>query len=398
LLTEIALSALTVNLESIHPMTELQTIVTAFNQIPSGQQVALATIVHTSGSVYRRSGARLLITETGQCVGVISGGCLENDVVEQSQSVLAIGKPKFVVYDAIANENLLWGLGLGCKGLVQILIEPLHSSHNPLDLIANCLSHRQTGVLATVFRTEGLTTPIASHLMLYPNGDIVHNLQDALLIDCLIADTHRAFHACQSTVVHYDFPTGSADLWIEVIQPPIPILIFGAGQDAIPVAQFAKALGWHVTVVDHRPAYANRERFPMVDQIKIIRSENGLGTMPIDSRTAAVLMTHDYFNDRELLKVLLPSPVRYLGLLGPKHRTKQLLEDLNSEGLVMHSHADYLYAPVGLDIGAETPESIALSIVSEIQAVFANRTGGALRDRNAPIHIQREEPKCLSSV
>jgi xanthine dehydrogenase accessory factor len=337
-------------------MIELQTIITAFNQTPSGQQVALATIVHTSGSVYRRSGARLLITETGQCIGVISGGCLENDVVEQAQSVFATGKPKFVVYDAIANENLLWGLGLGCKGQVQILIEPLHPSHNPLTLVANCLSDRQTGVLATVFRTEGLTTPIASHLMLYPNGDIVHNLQDALLIDCLVADTHRAFHSHQSTVIHYDFPTGSADLWIEVI------------------------------------------RFPMADQIKIMRPEDGLGTLPIDSRTAVVLMTHHYFNDRELLKILLPSPVRYLGLLGPKHRTKQLLEDLNSKGLVMPSHPHHFYAPIGLDIGAETPEAIALSIVSEIQAVFSNRSGGALRDRNAPIHMQREEPKCLSSV
>jgi xanthine dehydrogenase accessory factor len=379
-------------------MTELQTIVTAFNQIPSGQKVALATIVHTSGSVYRRSGARLLITETGQCVGVISGGCLENDVAEQAQSVLATGKPKCVVYDAIANEDLLWGLGLGCKGLVQILIEPLHPSHNPLTLIANCLSDRQTGVLATVFRTEGLTTPIASHLMLYPNGEVVHNLQDTLLIDRLIADTRCALHSLQSTVIHYDFPTGSADLWIEVIQPPIPIVIFGAGQDAIPVAQFSKALGWHVTVVDHRPKYANRDRFPMADQIKIIRSENGLGTLPIDSRTAVVLMTHNYFNDRELLKVLLPSPVRYLGLLGPKHRTKQLLEDLNAEGLAMPSHQPHFYAPIGLDIGAETPEAIALSIVAEIQAVFANRSGGALRDRTAPIHMQREEPKCLSSV
>jgi xanthine dehydrogenase accessory factor len=379
-------------------MNELQTIVTAFNQIPSSQQVALATVVHTSGSVYRRSGARLLITEIGQCIGIISGGCLENDVAEQAQSVLAMGKPKLVVYDAIANEDLLWGLGLGCKGLVQVLIEPLRTPHNPLTLIANCLSDRQTGVLATVFRTEGLTTPIASHLTLYPNGDVVHNLQDALLVDRTIADAHHAFQSHQSTVLHYDFPTGSADLWIEVIQPPIPIAIFGAGQDAIPVAQFCKALGWHVTIVDRRSAYANRDRFPMADRIEIVRPENGLGTLPLDSRTAVVLMTHNYFDDRELLKLLLPSPVRYLGLLGPRHRTQQLLEDLNSEGLVMPSHQHHFYTPIGLDIGAETPEAIALSIVAEIQAVFANRSGGALRDRNAHIHMHREEPKCLSSV
>jgi xanthine dehydrogenase accessory factor len=379
-------------------MNELQTIVTAFDRIPSSQQVALATVVHTSGSVYRRSGARLLITETGQCIGIVSGGCLENDVAEQAQSVLATGKPKLVVYDAIATEDLLLGLGLGCKGLVQILIEPLRTPHNPLTLIADCLNARQTGVLATVFRTEGLATPIASHLMLYPNGDVVHNLQDALLVDRTIADAHRAFHSHQSTVLHYDFPTGSADLWIEVIQPPIPVSIFGAGQDAIPVAQFCKALGWHVTVVDRRSAYANRDRFPMADRIEIIRPENGLRTLPLDSRTAVVLMTHNYFDDRELLKLLIPSPVRYLGLLGPRHRTKQLLEDLNSEGLVMPSHQHRFYTPIGLDIGAETPEAIALSIVAEIQAVFANRSGGALRDRNAPIHMQREEPKCLSSV
>ncbi len=134
-------------------------------------------------------------------------------------------------------------------------------------------------------------------------------------------------------------------------------------------------------------ANANCDRFPTADQIEIIRPENGLGTLPIDSRTAVVLMRHHYFNDRELLKDILPFSVRYLELLGSKHRTKQLLEDLSSEGLMMPSHPYHFYAPIKLDIGAKTPKAIALSIVAEIQAVFANWSGGALRDRNAPIHM-----------
>ncbi len=190
-------------------------------------------------------------------------------------------------------------------------------------------------------------------------------------------------------------PTGTADVWMEVIQPPAPILIFGAGQDAIPVAQFAKALGWHVSVLDRRAAYANRDRFPTVDEIKIMRLENGLDTLSLDARTAVVLMTHNYFDDRELLKVLLPSTIGYLGLLGPRHRTKQLLEDLKSGGLAVPLHSYHFHTPIGLDIGAKTPEAIALAIVAEIQAVFANRAGGMLRDRQTPIHAASEASACL---
>jgi xanthine dehydrogenase accessory factor len=378
-------------------MNELQTIVAAFHQIPQGQRAVLATVVHTVGSVYRRSGARLLITEAGERVGVISGGCLENEVEERAQSVLATGEPTLAIYDAIANEDLLWGLGLGCNGLVQILLEPL-ADHHPLTFVADWLRHRQTGVLATVFRTEGLTTPIATHLMRDPNGDIAHNLRDRELIQRTIVDAHTAFHSRQSRVHHYNLTTGKADVWIEVIQPPPPIVIFGAGQDAIPVAQFAKAIGWHVTVVDRRAAYATRDRFPTADEIKIIRPETGLESLFLDAGTAVVIMTHNYFDDRELLKTLLPASIAYLGLLGPRPRTRQLLADLESEGFRVGSSPHHFHTPVGLDIGAETPEAIALAIVAEIQAVFANRTGGMLRDRKTPIHARSEARPCLPSV
>lgn len=380
-------------------MKEIQDIISAFEQSQRhDQRAALATVVYTSGSVYRRPGARMLITESGQRTGSISGGCLENDVCERAQTVIESRTPVLVVYDAIANGDLLWGLGLGCNGVVKILIEPLHSRfHNPLTFIAECIEQRQFGVLATVFQTEELQTPVGSHLRLNANGVVTHTLQDVCFMKQIAADAQTTLHLQQSSHKQYASSIGRIEVWLELIQPSTPLIIFGAGHDAVPVAQFAKALDWYVTVVDRRPAYVTRDRFPMADQIIIACSEHGLSELRLNSRTAAVVMTHNYFDDRELLKILLPSPVAYLGLLGPKYRTKQLLEDLQVNGLVTSSN-QHLYAPIGLDIGAETPEAIALAIVAEIQAVLAKRAGGMLRDRKAPIHAQSEAPVCVPLV
>ena len=379
-------------------MKEIQNILATFEPVSrQGQRAALATVVQTSGSVYRRAGARMLITETGQQIGSISGGCLESDIGERAQAVMASNEPALVVYDAIANDDLLWGLGLGCNGVVTVLIEALTAtSCNPLTFIANCLHERQFGVLATVFQAEGVQTPIGRHLMLHADGRVSHNLQELSLTQQIMADAQIVLRSQQSRCQQYDSAIGTVTVYLELIQPPLPLLLLGAGQDAIPVAHFAKALGWHVTVVDRRPAYVTPDRFPMADQVRVARPEQGLSDLIGDSRTAAVVMTHNYFDDREWLKLLLPSSLPYVGLLGPRHRTKRLLQDLAAEGCSAASNqCHHFYTPIGLDLGAETPEAIALAIVAEIQAVLANRAGGMLRDRTARIHAQREVPLCL---
>lgn len=375
-------------------MKELQAIIEAFVQTErDGKTTALATVIEVRGSTYRRPGARMLMTQDGYRVGSISGGCLEEDVFEQAQQVMASGEPMVVQYDTTSPDDIVWGLGLGCNGLVRVFIEQLMPHQlNPIPFLTECCRHQQLGVLATVVHTEGsLQTDVGNHLMLQQDGKVTSHIASSVAASVL-NDAQDALGNGRSLLKLYPLPGGQAEVFIEVIQPPVPLVIFGAGDDAIPVAHFAKALGWHVTVVDSRPAYATSERFPWADAIVLARPEQVGDRIFLDSRTVAVVMTHNYLHDQELLRMLLPSALRYLGILGPKSRTQQLLAQLQDEGLIpTHEQLHRLYGPVGLDIGADTPEEIALSIVAEIRAVLAHRSGGLLRDRIGPIHHQVEQ-------
>jgi xanthine dehydrogenase accessory factor len=373
-------------------MKELQDIVTDFLTIKScGQIAALATVVKVKGSTYRRPGARMLMSQDGCMTGSISGGCLESDVFEHAKQVMASGEPTLVKYDPEVAEEIIWALGLGCNGAVHVLIERLDKQ---LTFITECLSNRHSGVLATVFCVEGqLQAKVGNHLMLYPDKNITNEIADSILTQAVILDAQLVLQQQKSKVKIYNLPAGRAEVLIEFIKPPTPLLIFGAGQDAIPVVHFAKELGWHVTVVDHRPTYLTPEKFPYADSLILTSAEAAYKHVLLEDSTVAIAMTHNYFHDRELLKMLLPSAVRYIGVLGPKRRTAELLEDLQAEGIVYtQEQLSRLYAPVGIDMGADTPVEIALSIVAEIQAVLTQRAGGLLRDRIGPIHHPIDEP------
>jgi xanthine/CO dehydrogenase XdhC/CoxF family maturation factor len=181
------------------------------------------------------------------------------------------------------------------------------------------------------------------------------------------------------------------DVFIEAIQPPIPLVVFGAGPDAIPLVHFAKQLGWHVTLVDPRPGYATRVRFPSADVLIVCRPEEALERVEIEPRTVAALMTHNYLHDLELLKRLLPTPLRYIGILGSRPRMRKLLDDIRATGQTLSEESlGRLYGPIGLDIGAETPEEIAIAVVAEISAVVTGRRGGASRHREGSLHEPSE--------
>jgi xanthine dehydrogenase accessory factor len=387
-------------------MKELQDIVTAFNQAKSNTQTgALATVVKVKGSTYRRPGARMLMFPDGRMVGSISGGCLENDVFEHAKQVMSSGEPTLVKYDPAVTEEIIWALGLGCNGAVYILIERLNletdSSH--ILYISECLRQKNSGVLAKVFSVEGeVQAKVGNYLMLNSNKTQENEIADVTLSQAIITDGIAALDKQKSMVKTYQLSRGTAEVFIEVIKPPTPLLIFGAGQDAIPVVHFAKELGWEVTVVDHRPTYIVPERFPLADNLILSSAETTHKHVSLEESTIALVMTHNYFHDRELLKMLLPSTVAYIGLLGPKSRTAQLLEDLRSENKVYtKDQLSRLYAPVGLDIGADTPVEIALSIVAEIQAVLAKRSGRFLRERAGSIHhppnLSKENPVLFHS-
>lgn len=372
-------------------MKELKDIIVAFEQVESSTTTAaLATLVKASGSTYRRTGARMLMTSQGQMVGSLSGGCLEGDVFEQAQEVMTSGKSIVAQYDTMSDDDIIWGLGLGCNGIVQILIERIEEENpfNPLAFLAKCFHQRQAGVLATVFHVEGqVNAQVGTRLMVYPDRTVKSNIEDADLVAQIRDDAWKALNDTRSMVKAYPLPTGKAEVFIEVIQPPVPLMIFGAGHDAIPLVRLAQEVGWYVTIIDNRQTDGTQERFSSADEVILCRPE-GIGeSVPLDNRTMAVVMTHNYLHDLEILKTLLPSPVRYLGILGPKSRTEKLLQDLREQGITpTENQLQRLYSPVGLDIGADTPEEIALSIVAEIQAVLTHHSGESLRNKLGPIH------------
>ncbi len=372
-------------------MPDLQNIIATWENLQtSNQQAALATVIRVRGSTYRRPGARMLVLSSGERLGLISGGCLENEVSLQALEVIATNQPTVVSYDAIANEALLWGLGLGCNGAIEILIQPIQpQTWNPIRAISQCLKQRQSGILATVIQTRAAIPTQLGESLLYSAETVKHNLSDSQLIELITADlTHHTQSSQKSSQTRtYQLCQGEVTVLIELIKPPTPLILLGAGDDAIPVAQLAKSLGWQVTVVDRRSDYALSERFPTTDQIMVSSAEQGLNRLKLDTQTVAVIMTHNYWEDRDWLRLLLPSPVAYLGILGPKHRTQQLVKDLEEEGLTPTSaQLERFYSPIGLDIGGDTPEAIALSIVAEIQAVLAQRSGTFLRTRDGSIH------------
>lgn len=369
-------------------MQELQAIVETYEQIKDlEQRVALATVVKVSGSTYRRPGARMLITQDGDSVGTISGGCLEPDVIIRAQQTIATGESTLVKYDTTSDDDIVWGLGLGCNGVVYILIECIENHElNHLMFIAQCLHQQQVGVLATVFSVPGRVNLIGKHLMFHPNQVVNSDIDDDLL-QMVLADAYVAYREQQSASKSYLIAGSVMEIFVHVIQPPVPLVIFGAGHDVSPIVQLAKALGWHVTVVDPRCSEASATRFQSADCVLPIRLETVPEQVALNGQTIALVMTHNYLYDSKLLQLLLPSPVRYVGVLGPKYRTDRLLQELWAEGTVYSAaQLERLYSPVGIDIGADTPEEIALAIVSEMQAVLANRSSGFLRNRQGPIH------------
>jgi len=376
-------------------MKELQSIIDAYREIEQkNQQAALATVVRVTGSAYRRAGARMLITADGHTVGSVSGGCLERDVLNQARRVLQWIEPRVVVYDSMSDEDIAWEFNLGCNGIVEVLIEPLSHKEEQghMAFLTECLQQRQVGVLATLFSVEGsMKAKVGNRLMLSEQRAVRHDIGDGDLAEAILDDSQHVLESGRSKATTFAMATGRAEVFIEVIQPSVPFVIFGAGQDAVPLVRFAKELGWHVTLVDPRPGYATPTRFPLADTLIVCRPEEVCERIKINSRTVAAVMTHNFLHDAELLRTLWPSPLRYLGILGSGQRTRRLLDQVQGTG---QSHRDHslglVYGPMGLDIGADTPEEIALAVVAEIKAVLTGRPGGMLRTREGPLHERGE--------
>jgi xanthine/CO dehydrogenase XdhC/CoxF family maturation factor len=387
-------------------MTELQSILAALD-VPS----VLATVVNVEGSAYRQPGARMLVLRDGQSIGTISGGCLEADVIERGWELTSQGRPALIGYDTRgedsgensggnSGEDLLadWGFGMGCNGAVDVLVERIDPTAVPeyLRLLEQALEHRKTIVLATVFaRCGDVPVEVGTRLVL----DSESRPGSPLALFEAGWDTLRSGRSQVVTVEFAgdfagDFAEGSARVFCEIIAPPPHLLICGAGHDAMPLVNLAAETGWMVSVCDRRAALATGERFPRAAGVYAVPAEESIAVLS-HAPDAAVVMTHRYPEDVKLLRMLADSPVRYIGVLGPRHRTDRLLKAAEIEPTV--ELAQRLHAPIGLDLGAETPEQIALAILAEATAVLHGYAGGKLRDKGGAIHLESSKLKIKNS-
>lgn len=368
-------------------MKDFVSIVNEYARIDFAQRkAALATVVKVRGSSYRSPGARMLITDDGRWVGSISGGCLEGDALRKARHVMMEKKPMTVTYDTREESNQNLGIGLGCNGVIDVLIEPLDPAdeRNPITLFRNLINTREPVALATVFSSHLYT---GEKLLITSQDENISKLSDASLHAQVLEDVRQLFESKKSQAKSYQVHKEYIEVFLELVQPPISLIIFGGGFDARPVSQSAKALGWSVVVTDECVAHIAPIFFPTADKLSLCNREFIDRDFEITPYTACVLMSHNYDYDRDVLKKILRSPTPYIGILGPRKRFDKMLEEFETSGILLSSDDMHrIHSPIGLDIGAETPDEIAISIIAEIQGKFANRTGGFLKYRNAPIH------------
>ncbi len=373
-------------------MSELTDVLSAIESLSArGERMALATIVAVRGSTYRRPGARLLVPEEGSPIGNISGGCLEGDVADQAKIVMREGVARMVSFDLTADDDAVWGWGLGCNGAIEVFIEPAEKAAEVAGALRMALEEERPICLVTVLESSAPGVEQGARLVVGPGGDAAGSLGDAALDASAERAALEQLAAERSEIrslAGEPGEPGEVRAFVEVLEPPLRLLICGAGHDAIPLVRAASVLGWSAVVVDDRPGFLTEERFPgAAGFVPLERCEDAAKVAPVDERTHVVVMTHNFLRDKEYLRSLLGSPARYIGILGPAARTQRLLMELRDEGIAIDDEQrSRIHGPAGLDLGAEGPEEIAQAIVAEIVAVRRNRSGGFLKERPGPIH------------
>lgn len=340
----------------------------------AGQRIAIATVVRVRGSAYRREGARIVVRQDRSYECLLSGGCLEPVVAEIAAKVLESGVPVIREYDL--EEDSIWSLALGCSGAVDIYIERLED-----DPVTN-------EWLATIGGTEAAVLvkrlSDAPGRLLVRERDTAGSLGDDALdreaVDRARGRMHTTFPVSGSELI------GRAEVFFDVTPPPPELVIFGAGPDAEPLARLGWELGFTVTVVDVREAFLTRERFPHASLVSAHFSRFH-EALVLHQRSCAVIMNHHLERDRESLRFALESRAAYIGALGPRSRFQKLLSGLREQGVVLDpATVSHVRSPVGLALGAESPEEIAVSILSEILAIQRGFDGGFLAGRDGSLH------------
>jgi xanthine dehydrogenase accessory factor len=366
----------------------------------AGQRAALATVVRIVGSAYRRPGAKFLIEESGGTLGSVSGGCLEADVREVAMAVIATEQPWLRHYHT-GDDDVVWGLGLGCNGQVDVFVQP--ATAGPLATLAGRLRQLFTGDAGFALATVVSGTGTGGTLLIEPRGggcapmDTSGSLGSPDLDQLAMAHAHGLLGQTApapgaglggggALVVQ----AGDSKLFVEALPPPPHLIVCGAGEDARPLVAYAADAGFRVSVYDHRPALLAAEWFPQAARRTVARPESLAAlaaeedpgaALPPAGRSLAVVKTHSLAHDREWARRLLAAGVPYVGLLGPRARTESILRDIGAPG------DERVFGPVGLDLGADGPRQVAISIVAELLGVIARREPRHLSQRAEAIHV-----------
>jgi xanthine dehydrogenase accessory factor len=325
--------------------------------VSRNQPIVLATIVETIGSTYRKAGAQMLACADGSAAGLLSGGCLEADLMDHARSVFETGHAKFVEYDARGSDDLIWGIGLGCEGAMKILLSRLDvdNDYQPYRFVTQCRREERLAAVAVTVESNSSENLVGTWF-------IASSSAPAEIRGALSNPSSQPVILKDGLVAYFVIP----------IHLPRRVLVLGAGPDAIPLVGIASMLGWHVTVLDHRPAYARAEKFPRAHAVHQRPAADLAQVLRERTFDAAIVMSHHLVSDELYLRQLAESQITYIGLLGPAPRRARLLGQLGEQA---QSLLGRLYGPIGLDLGADSPETIALAIVSEIQAVLSGRSG-----------------------
>jgi len=367
-------------------MKELNDIIQAYDKaVLENKQMVMATVVSVDGSSYRRPGARMLVTNDSRITGAISGGCLEGDALEKALFAMVTGENKLISYDSTGDDDIQFGLHLGCIGVVHILFEPIRKEdpQNPVELLRLVSNAGEQAVLVTLFSLKKIQPGTR---LLYLNNNLYGSLSTHVT-DQLSGPVRLAFEDKQSALLDVEIEQTNCKAFIEYIEQPVSVVIGGAGNDVQPLVEIAAMLGWSVTVVDGRFHYALPERFPHASKVLYSRPADIHSQIKTDHRTVYLLMSHNYNYDLEFLKQIVKQDFGYIGLLGPAQKRDRMLCDLQDQGIRLNEEQlSKIYGPTGLDIGAENSTEIALSITAEIKAFLSGRSGCPLKIKTQAIH------------
>jgi xanthine dehydrogenase accessory factor len=371
-------------------MKEIKAIIDTYDTIDKEKtNAALATVVRVEGSSYRRTGARMLVMDDGGWVGGISGGCLEGDALKRARFAITRSKSTLITYDTTEDDEHQIGVGLGCNGIIDVLFTPINynSKKNPIEILKACMeSRRKTHILITItgLKNISLDNLKAGDVIEYLGTESLSHVQDKEIVQQIYEAVENQILIGKSAPMKISLERGGkVEIFIEILPPEIHLVLMGSQYDVYPLTRLVKEMGWRVTIVAN-PLKVNSKISRIAD---VVVPPDNFTDILFDNHTAIVLMSHDYKTDKYNLPKALKTNAPFIGMLGPRVRSEKIFTELMAEEFTISAtNFERIHAPVGLDIGAVSPEEIALSLIAEIRASFSNREGNFLRLRKTTIH------------